>query len=240
MKKTNYNKIAKRAVSAVTALVMLSGILPLEELPRGIKLFSFMNVMADDEYVPDYGSTISYYQNLVGYSKACNYYAQDHQNDTISIEIKGDSSDALVGFESIGTAEYPFAGKVIINSLSAYNFNLDTAFFDYVYDHVEVIVQDGTGGVERIFTIHTQDDNPDGVVFANHVLHDDRTNITYDPAVKEADPSKTLVRPAEWKIQIEDSYPNEDNYNTNSPHLHSSLIGEMGENAELTVSIVNN
>jgi hypothetical protein len=238
MKKTKCNKIAKRAASAVTAMVMLSGLLPLQELPRGIKLFNIKNVVAEDEYVPDIDPPISYYQNLVGYSKACNRYAQKHQNDTINIEIKGDSSDALVGFESIGTAEYPFAGKVVINSLSAYNFNLDTAFFDYVYDHVEVVVQDGTGGA-RVFTIHTQDDNPDGAVFANHVLHDDRTNITYNPAVSDADPSKTLVSPAEWKIQINDSYPNEDNYDTSSPHSHSSLIGEMGEDAELTVSIVN-
>lgn len=237
MKKTNYNKIAKRAVSAVTALVMLSGILPLEELPRGIKLFHFeKRIIA--HAVSDTTPDISSHQQLVDYSLA--YKEYEHQNDTIIIAYQtGDATTLLSGFESIGTAEKPFAGKVVINANSVCNFNLDTAFFDYVYDYVTVEVQ-GTG---RVFTINTESDNS-GAVFANHVVHDTRDSVTYDPddsALAGDSPTKTLVTPASWSIKIADSLnaPNASPPRTSHPSDHSSLIGEMGTGTELTVCIIN-
>ena len=128
MKKSNFNKKAKRAISVVTAFVMYSGFLPLEELPHGIRFFNFekkITAYAVSNTSPD----IKSHQQLVDYSLAYKEYP-GHQNDTIEIAYQtGDETTLLTGFESIGTAEEPFAGTIIINSSSVCNFNLDTAFF---------------------------------------------------------------------------------------------------------------
>ena len=192
MKKSNFTKKAKRVISAITAFVLFSGFLPMEELPHWIKFFNVEKKITAYA-VSNTSSSISSHRQLVEYSLAYKEY-DGHQNDTIVIAYQtGDAKTLLTGFESIGTAEKPFAGKIIINSSSVCNFNLDTAFFDYVYDYVTIEVQ----GTDRVFTINTEKDNPNGAIFANHVVHDTSGNVTYDSNVEPH------VTPAEWKIKID-------------------------------------
>lgn len=220
----------KRVLSGIMVLVLMSGILPLEGIAPILKLSDIsLSVHAED--VQDVGNnpTIMYYVELVDYSKAYAAHPESHhENDIITIAItNGQSTDLINDFEGIGTSDNPFAGKIVINSNSFDNFNIKRAFFNYVYDYVEIEAQ-GT----KQFTINTSGDNS-GAVFAEHVVHDTtHTNITYDPEVAQADSTKTLKTPASWNIKVED-------YQGNS-HTHSSLIGEMGADAEVSVSLVNN
>lgn len=220
----------KRVLSGIMVVVLVSGILPLEGIAPILKL-SDISLSVNAEDVQDVGNnpTIMYYDELVDYSKAYAAHPESHhENDTISIAITSGLSTGLIDdFEGIGTQDNPFAGKIVINSNSFDNFNIKRAFFNYVYDYVEIEAQ-GT----KQFTINTSGDNS-GAVFAEHVVHDTtHNNITYDPEVAQADSTKTLKTPASWNIKVED-------YQGNS-HTHSSLIGEMGADAEVTVSILNN
>ena len=229
MKRTdrhNYsNKLLKRVVSFVTALVMFMGFFPLDDLPYGIKLPDLsLKVKAVRDFNED--PSIESYTDLIDYAEAYEQIPESHhENDRITIAIaSGQSTDKMTGFRGIGTADRPFAGSVTIDATSFANFNIDTPFFNYVYDYAEIIVE----GQSRNFTINTSGDNP-GAVFADHVVHDNSGNVTYDP---EDTSGKRIVSPASWTVQIEDYQ--------SAPFDHSSLIGEMGADAEVTVSLVNN
>lgn len=201
----------KRVLSGIMVLVLMSDILPLEGITPILKLTKMaLSVHAEEVQDRDNNPVIMYYDELVDYSKAYAAHPESHhENDTITIAItNGLSTDLINDFEGIGTPDNPFAGKIIINSNSFDNFNINRAFFNYVYDYVKIEAQG-----EKKFTINTSGDN-NGAVFAEHVVHDD---------------TKT---PASWNIKVEDYQGN--------PHTHSSLIGEMGANAEVTVSLVNN
>ena len=219
----------KRVLSGIMVLVLMSGILPLEGIAPILKLANVpLSVHAEDVQDVSNNPTIMYYEELVDYSKAYAAHPESHhENDTITIAItNGLSTDLINDFEGIGTQDNPFAGKIVINSNSFYNFNINRAFFNYVYDYVEIEAQ-GTNPL----TINTSGDNS-GAVFAEHVVHDTSSNITYDSDEAQNDPTKTLKTPASWNIKVEDYQGN--------PHTHSSLIGELGANAEITVSLVNN
>lgn len=219
----------KRVLSGIMVLVLMSDILPLEGITPILKLTKMaLSVHAEEVQDRVNDPVIMYYDELVDYSKAYAAHPESHhENDIITIAItNGQSTDLINDFEGIGTSDNPFAGKIVINSNSFYNFNINRAFFNYVYDYVEIEAQ-GTNPL----TINTSGDNS-GAVFAEHVVHDTSSNITYDSDEAQNDPSKTLKTPASWNIQVEDYQGN--------PHTHSSLIGDMGENAEVTVSIVNN
>lgn len=220
----------KRVLSGIMVLVLMSDILPLEGITSILKLTKVaLSVHAEEVQDVSNNPTIMYYDELVDYSKAYAAHPESHhEDDIITIAITNGLSTGLIDdFEGIGTQDNPFAGKIVINSNSFYNFNINRAFFNYVYDYVEIEAQ-GTNP----FTINTSGDNS-GAVFAEHVVHDTtNTNITYDPDEAQSDTTKTLKTPASWDIKVE-------NYQ-GDPHTHSSLIGEMGANAEVTVSLVNN
>ena len=137
----------KRVLSGIMVLVLMSGILPLEGIAPILKLPDIsLSVHAED--VQDVGNnpTIMYYDELVDYSKAYAAHPESHhENDIITIAItNGESTDLINDFEGIGTSDNPFAGKIVINSNSFDNFNIQRAFFNYVYDYVEIEALNGS------------------------------------------------------------------------------------------------
>ena len=134
----------KRVLSGIMVLVLMSGILPLEGIAPILKLANVpLSVHAEDVQDVSNNPTIMYYEELVDYSKAYAAHPESHhENDTITIAItNGLSTDLINDFEGIGTQDNPFAGKIVINSNSFYNFNINRAFFNYVYDYVEIEAQ---------------------------------------------------------------------------------------------------
>lgn len=224
MRKKQFNKIAKRTLSVITAMVLFSGSLPMAEISEKVNIFDTVLVA---HAVEDYSKNPTLYsaQNIIDYSKAYNAYPENHYDDNIKINRSDDvANTSFEGFLSLGTPEYPFAGTITFNATDTHDINIDNAFFDYVYDYVTI---DGgiDSGVEKYMTIKPLNDNSDALL-ANHVLHDSGTLTGAVYGTEEG--QKT---PANWTIEIA-GYEG-------SSHTHGSLIGEMGEDAECTVNLIN-
>lgn len=224
MRRKQFNKIAKRTLSVITAMVLFSGSLPMAEISEKVNIFDTVLVA---HAVEDYSKNPTLYsaQNIIDYSKAYNAYPENHYDDNITINRSDDvANTSFEGFLSLGTPEYPFAGTITFNATATHDINIDNAFFDYVYDYVTI---DGgiDSGVEKYMTIKPLNDNSDALL-ANHVLHDSGTLTGAVYGTEEG--QKT---PANWTIEIA-GYEG-------SSHTHGSLIGEMGEDAECTVNLIN-
>ena len=224
MRRKQINKIAKRTLSVITAMVLFSGSLPMAEISEKLDMF---NTALVAHAVDDYSKNPTLYsaQNIIDYSKAYNAYPENHYDDNITINLSdGEAKTPFAGFQSLGTSLYPFAGTITFNATATHDINIDTAFFDYVYDYVTI---DGgiDSGVEKYMTIKPLNDNSDALL-ANHVLHDSGTLTGAVYGTEEG--QKT---PANWTIEIA-GYEG-------SSHTHGSLIGEMGEDAECTVNLIN-
>lgn len=224
MRRKQFNKIAKRTLSVITAMVLFSGSLPMAEISEKVNIFDTVLVA---HAVEDYSKNPTLYsaQNIIDYSKAYNAYPENHYDDNITINLSdGMPNTPFAGFQSLGTSLYPFAGTITFNATATHDINIDTAFFDYVYDYVTI---DGgiDSGVEKYMTIKPLNDNSDALL-ANHVLHDSGTLTGAVYGTEEG--QKT---PANWTIEIA-GYEG-------SSHTHGSLIGEMGEDAECTVNLIN-
>ena len=161
-------KIFKRVISLAIATVLLLNSTLVYELSDFIGLDGID--MIAHAAVPDIDPdpTITTVNELINYSEVYRDHPANHQFDTVTIGLTGDTSGAFSDFVSIGTSEYPFGGKIVINSISSSDvMNLNTAFFDYVYDYAEI---EGQG--DRVFTLATTSDNTTSAIFANHVMHD--------------------------------------------------------------------
>ena len=92
----------------------------------------------DDTSVSDNVITINTSEQFVEYSK--NYEADPakYQNIDVSIAITSGNLDNLVGFVSIGTAQYPFAANIKVTSDSEFKLTLDQPLFAYIYDSANI------------------------------------------------------------------------------------------------------
>ncbi len=151
---------------------------------------------------------------VLDYSRAYYSFASNHKNDTIVLGFgEGNSSDPIPNFIAIGTEDYPFKGTIRINTSTDSTLKIPEAFFDYVYDSVEIVSDaDGTTPYSLKFQRITTADEP---VLARHIRH--------NPDLQEVNT---------WMVTI-DSYGS-DNYNT------SGFIGEMETGAKLNLEITDN
>ena len=222
-RKAKLNKGIKRAVSILAATAIFLGSLPLLGITEKINgSDSVLAAPAADDYSKN--PILYSAQNIIDYSKAYQKYPENHYDDVITINRSNDlASTTFDGFVGLGTEEYPFAGSISFNNSSSHDINIDKAFFDYVYDYVTV-----DGGVDPEtneplhIVIKPVSDNSDAV-FANHVLHDASADYGSEEGQKS---------PADWTIELS-GYEG-------TTHSHGSVIGEMGENAECTVNLINN
>ena len=127
----------------------------------------------DDTSVSDNVITINTSEQFVEYSK--NYEADPakYQNIDVSIAIASGNLDNLVGFVSIGTAQYPFAANIKVTSDSEFKLTLDQPLFAYIYDSANINTD-----VIISRSLPVSGDVSDSALFAEHVIHDTEKNTT--------------------------------------------------------------
>ncbi|MGN0632879.1 MAG: hypothetical protein ACI4JW_03320 [Oscillospiraceae bacterium] len=143
------SKISKRIVSAVTAFVLMLGILPVCEIYEETKDLNLSSLFAsaedlteadDPTFVHDEDNNITVKNTeFAEYSRSCQTYPKYHQYDKIKItDLDDNSACAAENFAGFGTENYPFAGSVSFDGNTDITLNLDAPLFNYVYDTVTI------------------------------------------------------------------------------------------------------
>lgn len=188
----------------------------------------------DDTPVSDNVITINTSEQFVEYSK--NYEADPakYQNIDVSIAITSGNLDNLVGFVSIGTAQYPFAANIKVTSDSEFKLTLDQPLFAYIYDSANINTD-----VIISRSLPVSGDVSDSALFAEHVIHDTEKNTTAQWSVSlmnaEAAFSAvigTLGENVNAKLTITN---NADSVSVSGSGSAGLACGRMEKNSSLTV-----
>ena len=188
----------------------------------------------DDTSVSDNVITINTSEQFVEYSK--NYEADPakYQNIDVSIAITSGNLDNLVGFVSIGTAQYPFAANIKVTSDSEFKLTLDQPLFAYIYDSANINTD-----VIISRSLPVSGDVSDSALFAEHVIHDTEKNTTAQWSVSlmnaEAAFSSvigTLGENVNAKLTITN---NVDSVSVSGSGSAGLACGRMEKNSSLTV-----
>lgn len=188
----------------------------------------------DDTPVSDNVITINTSEQFVEYSK--NYEADPakYQNIDVSIAITSGNLDNLVGFVSIGTAQYPFAANIKVTSDSEFKLTLDQPLFAYIYDSANINTD-----VIISRSLPVSGYVSDSALFAEHVIHDTEKNTTAQWSVSlmnaEAAFSSvigTLGENVNAKLTITN---NADSVSVSGSGSAGLACGRMEKNSSLTV-----
>ena len=188
----------------------------------------------DDTPVSDNVITINTSEQFVEYSK--NYEADPakYQNIDVSIAITSGNLNNLVGFVSIGTAQYPFAANIKVTSDSEFKLTLDQPLFAYIYDSANINTD-----VIISRSLPVSGDVSDSALFAEHVIHDTEKNTTAQWSVSlmnaEAAFSSvigTLGENVNAKLTITN---NADSVSVSGSGSAGLACGRMEKNSSLTV-----
>lgn len=188
----------------------------------------------DDTPVSDNVITINTSEQFVEYSK--NYEADPakYQNIDVFIAITSGNLDNLVGFVSIGTAQYPFAANIKVTSDSEFKLTLDQPLFAYIYDSANINTD-----VIISRSLPVSGDVSDSALFAEHVIHDTEKNTTAQWSVSlmnaEAAFSSvigTLGENVNAKLTITN---NADSVSVSGSGSAGLACGRMEKNSSLTV-----
>lgn len=188
----------------------------------------------DDTSVSDNVITINTSEQFVEYSK--NYEADPakYQNIDVSMAITSGNLDNLVGFVSIGTAQYPFAANIKVTSDSEFKLTLDQPLFAYIYDSANINTD-----VIISRSLPVSGDVSDSALFAEHVIHDTEKNTTAQWSVSlmnaEAAFSSvigTLGENVNAKLTITN---NADSVSVSGSGSAGLACGRMEKNSSLTV-----
>ena len=168
----SYNRIkkpARRILSAATALVIASSVLPISDMWNGAKILT-TNLIAYAEGEEEVSIiTISTAKEFVEYSQFWDpdndIYKTDgafdstkyeagvtaHANDIIELAISSGatqgkfSNDENGDFCSIGTSAHPFIGTILINTGATGTLNLEKPLFDYLGDSARILLKPTSG-----------------------------------------------------------------------------------------------
>ena len=231
--KMKNKKIKKRIASFITAVIMLSGMLPLEyvrdiNFPHiSLPQFDFpqLTVNAVDEFEAVNGwVTITSAESFKTYCQNYNdnsSFAQGHQNDNINLTLENDDSSNRGTFPEemagLGTSEYPFNGSVMIpdnGQQGEITFSMNEPMFNYVYNSVKLISSGGN--------------NDETIVVFNRLKHVDEG--TSKPLLAQyVIQNKENKAPANWKVRLSE----------NNQYTYSGVIGEICENAQVNLEFDN-
>lgn len=236
MKKITYNflhsKASKRIISAVTAIVMMFGVLPINEISEEYKGLrsQYLSASAESEttedddpiyyHVPSDSNKISVkIEDLVGYSEACAKYHKYHKDDELTIlGSQGDTRYFQAGFKGLGTSTYPFGGSVTIENNANVTINLDAPLFNYVYD--DVVLNGGNYiNISREYDGGRSDIAHNTPILAQNVLPRNGG--------------------ANWKINLSKPSDDQDGLSYNLSGF-GGMIGTMQSNASLFVDVIMN
>ena len=236
MKKTAYNflhsKASKRIISGITAIVMMFGVFPVNEINEEFKGLrsQYLSASAESEttddddpiytHVPADSNKISVkIEDLVSYSEACAKYHKYHKDDELTIlGSQGDTLYFQAGFKGLGTSTYPFGGSVTIENNANVTINLDAPLFNYVYDDVAL---NGSNyiNISREYDGGRSDIAHNTPILAQNVLHRNGG--------------------ASWKVNVSKPSDDQDGLSYNLS-VFGGMIGTMEDNASLSVDITMN
>lgn len=246
MKKTRHsNKIFKRVVSMATALVLLSGNLPMQEIGNTFKLIDFSRFEITAKAEPTYDTSKfegTDGDNLVStvnsmtmdnntfaeYSRCYHFdsgFASRHSSDIITLAPTGywKLQNSGEQYYSLGTPDYPFAGTIRVNAMSSTSIQLimDTAFFDVVYDTVQIYQGETSNNYQFEFIKTANNENS---LMANEVRHSGDGG-----AVWNAKLSGSTI--SEFIDGSQRTYGNS--------YQYGGVIGKMNDGAVLTLSFTD-
>lgn len=184
IKKFIKSKTSKRVVSGLTALVMLSGITPLNEISDELSKFSIspIHVFADDtpEFTQDEDHVVSIFiDELVRYSEDCEKYREYHKNDNLRITVNAQTEVLANGFKGLGSDSFPFEGTVSIEANSSLVLYLDAPLFNAVFDDVSINATSENVLIKRGYDSGRDEDYKKTPLLAKKVYHGTGTTATW-------------------------------------------------------------
>lgn len=220
LKKKNARKIV---IGLSVLLVMLFSIIPLVFLAQKTEDDSSMVVHAAP--ANSRKATLTYYDvsEFVAYSNEYASNAELYSEDIITLSL---TSNVLPeSFRSLGTEEWPFNGKIYINTPYGQNwyFDLDKPLFSYVTDSVSI-------------NYSVSEHNTEPVQLELRRKHVDSTQASVLAPLFAEHVVKGTGTPATWKIKTS---PYEDAIGNIFTYNFSGVIGDLGEDASLTIDFVN-
>ncbi|MEE5993292.1 MAG: hypothetical protein V3G42_08630 [Oscillospiraceae bacterium] len=246
-------KFLRRLTSALTAFAVVATSIPLSPMTFINFDLSFLHVKAEDapsidlatleekfflkdtngEFIldgndnkqPNHNPNFKTVDEFIEYCycyREDSQFADEHEEDAIEAPFTNDGagkyiksqSESGCDFTGLGTEAHPFKGSILFDSggTSTYTLPMDDApLFSYVCDNVELKY---AGGVLTTIQMERRSQMPVGTnspIFAQHVVDDGTATA------------------ANWGIEILSS--NERKY--------SGVIGEIGQNAEVTLRLTN-
>lgn len=208
MKKTTLKKIIrsrtlKRTLSALVAVFLFFGALPMTEIGEKLSEYSLVRpvVHAEDEEVESVEGDDPKYKNgeitltldkFSEYSRYARMYHKFHQNDIITIGASSSTESGttinITNFYSLGTAKYPFNGQIKIATGIDVTLTLDAPLFNYVYDSVKLNYGDVLK-VSRWYPSSATASDKAVPLLANNVIHDDTNSSVVTWKVNVTKPS---------------------------------------------------
>ncbi|WP_303803959.1 hypothetical protein [Ruminococcus flavefaciens] len=178
------SKTSKRVVSGLTALVMLSGITPLNEISDELSKFSIspIHVFADDtpEFTQDEDHVVSIFiDELVRYSEDCEKYREYHKNDNLRITVNAQTEVLANGFKGLGNDSFPFEGTVSVEANSSLVLFLDAPLFNAVYDDVSINATSENVLIKRGYDSGRDENYKKTPLLAKKVYHGTGTTATW-------------------------------------------------------------
>lgn len=247
MKKTIHsNKIFKRVVSMATALVLLSGNLPMQEIGDTFKLIDFSRFAITANAVPSYdiskfeGTDDGVWENKVigmnmsesdfaEYSRCYHFdsgFASRHSGDVITLSPTSEwmLQNGSEQFYPLGTTTNPFAGTIRVNAIDSTSMLLlmDAPFFDVVYDTVQIYKGTTSDSFTLEFIKTASNENP---LMANEVRHSGTGGAVWKAVLSGRTIEKTLENGS--KLTYGNSYS------------YGGVIGKMNDGAVLTLSFTD-
>ncbi|WP_303789183.1 hypothetical protein [Ruminococcus flavefaciens] len=247
MKKTRHsNKIFKRVVSMATALVLLSGNLPMQEIGNTFKLIDFSRFTITANATPSYDvSTFEetvdgvWENKVIGmnmsesqfaeYSRCYHFdsgFASRHSGDVITLSPTSEwmLQNGSEQFYPLGTTTNPFAGTIRVNAIDSTSMLLlmDAPFFDVVYDTVQIYKGNTSDSFTLEFIKTASNENP---LMANEVRHSGTGGAVWKAMLSGRTIEKTLENGS--KLTYGNSYS------------YGGVIGKMNDGAVLTLSFTD-
>ncbi|MCR5019831.1 hypothetical protein [Ruminococcus sp.] len=229
LSKNKNRKNLNRAISIITSLSLLMGYLPVSA-PMKVSAAAKPAYSIGDFTTP--GETvngedcvkISSFDDLAKYSEAYYNFSigetgfVNHQEDILFIAIGGGTGNNVDmeqyrAYEPIGTATYPFKGKIVFESGSPSTFNMSCPLFGEVYDCVEIVNTDGT---QKPITITRTSTTAGAPLIANKVRDDGDSDTT-----------------ATWNVTF-------GVYDDDAVIRYAGAIGEIEANASVNLTFTNN
>jgi hypothetical protein len=225
LKECRKKNIGRRVINIVLVIALLLGVLPLDLIVPKLSGLITMTVHAEPANSRKAQLTFNDLNDFVYYSIDYQSHAESYSEDEITLTINsGEYHTLSESFQSLGTEQWPFNGKIYITATygDGWYFNTDKPLFAYVTDSVTInysIAEYNTVPVPieiRRKFVDSTSSVALSPLFASHVTHG--------------------TGGATWSIQAAPYVDSQENVNT---YNYSGLIGSMENGAQVSVSFAN-